>query len=196
MIRGSAADRRRSRRWLTGAGVAGLATIALVTTGCSTEDPNSPASLAQAPPHATAMPLDAPDGALVGPQPSALGTILVDGEGRTLYMFSNDPGNVSVCADSCAQDWPFVPAPSPLPAFLPGVTGSLGRTIRPDGGEQLTVDGHPVYTFAGDTAPGQTNGQGKVVDGGLWSVVSPEGRPVRSPEAAAAPANSSIGIPS
>jgi predicted lipoprotein with Yx(FWY)xxD motif len=176
--------------------VAGLATIALVTTGCATEYPNSPASLAQAPPRATAMPLQAPDGALVGPQPSALGTILVDGEGRTLYTFAKDPRNVSVCADSCAQDWPFVPAPSPLPAYLPGVTGGIGRTIRPDGGEQLTVDGHPVYTFAGDVAPGQTKGQGKVLDGGLWSVVSPAGMPVRTPEAAAAPANSSIGIPS
>jgi predicted lipoprotein with Yx(FWY)xxD motif len=195
MIRVCAADGSRPGRWFVGAGIAGLAAIALVATGCSTDDATSPAALAQAPPRATAMPLQAPDGALVGPQPSALGTILVDGEGHTLYAFGNDPRNTSVCAADCAQNWPLVPAPSPLPAFLPGVTGGIGRTTRLDGGQQLTIDGHPVYTFVGDTAPGQTNGQGKVLDGGLWSVVSPSGTPVRTPSAAAAPANSSIGIP-
>ena len=59
-----------------------------------------------------------------------------------------------------------------------GVTGGIGRTTRLGGGQQLTIDGHPVYTFVGDTAPGQTNGQGITIDGGLWTVVSPAGSPV------------------
>jgi predicted lipoprotein with Yx(FWY)xxD motif len=52
------------------------------------------------------------------------------------------------------------------------VTGQLGVITREDGTSQLTVAGHPLYTFAGDTAPGQTNGQGKTLDGGLWTVAS------------------------
>jgi predicted lipoprotein with Yx(FWY)xxD motif len=62
--------------------------------------------------------------------------------------------------------------------LLPGVSGALGSTTRSDGTEQLTVGGHPVYTFQGDSAPGQTNGQGITIDGGLWTVVSPAGAPV------------------
>jgi hypothetical protein len=61
---------------------------------------------------------------------------------------------------------------------VPGVTGELGATERDDGSAQLTVAHHPVYTFSGDAAPGQTNGQGVTLDGGLWTVVSPAGAPV------------------
>jgi predicted lipoprotein with Yx(FWY)xxD motif len=71
-----------------------------------------------------------------------------------------------------------VPAPTPLPASLPGVTGQLGTTARDGGEHQLTVAGHPVYTFAGDAAPGQTNGQNQNLNGGVWTVLSGAGAPV------------------
>jgi predicted lipoprotein with Yx(FWY)xxD motif len=61
---------------------------------------------------------------------------------------------------------------------LPGVTGAIGPTARSDGTRQLTVAGHPVYTFTGDSTPGQTNGQGMVLNGGLWTAVSPAGAAV------------------
>ena len=67
---------------------------------------------------------------------------------------------------------------------LPGVTGTLGTTPGAGGARQLTIAGHPVYTFAGDSAPGQTNGQGKVAFGGLWTVVSPAGAPEANPAGA------------
>jgi len=196
MTRGREADSFRRSRWWAGAGAVALMATALLATACSTDDPTSPAALAQAPPRVKAMPLAAADGALVGPQPTSLGTVLVDGEGRTLYEFAGDPQNKSACTGACAQNWRFVPAPSPLPAFMPGVMGALGSTARPEGTQQLTIAGHPVYTFAGDVAPGQTNGQGRVVDGNVWSAVSATGTPVQSSPAAAGPVSTSLaGIP-
>jgi predicted lipoprotein with Yx(FWY)xxD motif len=100
-------------------------------------------------------------------QSTSLGTILLDGRGRTVYVFANDKGNKSTCNGACAADWPPVPAPSPLAASLPGVSGALSTTTRSDGSHQLTVAGHPVYTFSGDSAAGQTNGQGITLNGGL-----------------------------
>jgi predicted lipoprotein with Yx(FWY)xxD motif len=178
-----AAVSRRGGRFAGLCAVAGAA-IALVTAGCATDDATSPAALAHDPPPMTAMPLQAADGALVGPQATRLGTVLVNGEGRTLYEFAGDQTNKSTCTGECAQEWPYVPAPTPLPAALPGVTGAIGSTSRPGGAKQLTIGGHPVYTYAGDTAPEQTNGQGRKTDGHVWSVVSATGAPVTSPKAA------------
>jgi predicted lipoprotein with Yx(FWY)xxD motif len=120
-------------------------------------------------------------GDAVSAQATSLGTILVDGRGRTVYVFANDKANASTCAGACAAVWPAVPAPAILPTSLPGVTGTLGMTARSDGGHQLTVAGHPVYTFSGDSVPGQTNGQGVNLNGGLWTVVSPSGAPDANP---------------
>ena len=120
-------------------------------------------------------------GDAVSAQPTSLGTILVDGRGRTVYVFANDKTNASTCTDACAAVWPAVPAPATPPTSLPGVTGALGMTTRSDGGHQLTVAGHPVYTFSRDSAPGQTNGQGVNLNGGVWTVVSPSGAPDANP---------------
>jgi predicted lipoprotein with Yx(FWY)xxD motif len=119
--------------------------------------------------------------AAISAQPTSLGTILVDGKGRTVYEFANDKDGMSACVEAYSANWPFVPAPASLPASLPGVTGTLGTTTRPDGARQLTVAGHPVYTFVGDSAPGQTNGQGINLNGGLWTVVSPADASVANP---------------
>jgi predicted lipoprotein with Yx(FWY)xxD motif len=151
------------------------AALALTAAGCASSSGGS----------AGPVPVPAATGDPVSAQPTSLGTILVDGTGRTVYDFANDKTSASTCTGACAANWPPVPAPTSLPASLPGVTGKLGTTIRPGGARQLTVAGHPVYTFAGDSAPGQTNGQGKVLDGGLWTVVSPAGAPEANPAGAA-----------
>jgi len=127
-----------------------------------------------------AGPVPSANGDLLSSQLTSLGTIVVDGKGRTVYEFANDKNGQSTCNGGCAANWPFVPAPSSLPTSLPGVTGQLGTTTRSDGRRQVTIAGHPVYTFAGDSAPGQTNGQGVVLDGGLWTAVSPAGSPLTS----------------
>jgi predicted lipoprotein with Yx(FWY)xxD motif len=153
-------------------GVTSMAVAALrLTAACS----SSPGTTPAAPGTPTAS------GATVSAQPTVLGTILVDAQGRTGYHFPNDETSASSCTGACAANWPFVPAPASLPVSLPGVTGKLGTTIRVGSARQLTVAGHPVYTFAGDSAPGQANGQGKVLDGGLWTVVSPAGTPEANP---------------
>ena len=117
-------------------------------------------------------------GAVVATATTGLGTIVVDGRGRTVYEFANDTGTRSTCDGECATDWPPVPAPATVPANLPGVSGRLGSTMRADGGRQLTVAGHPVYTFSGDSAPGQTHGNGITLNGGLWTAVTPAGSAV------------------
>lgn len=92
---------------------------------------------------AGSMPLPSATGVAVSAQATGLGTILVDGQGRTLYQFANDLNNKSTCTDACVANWPYVPAPDSLPADLPGVTGIVGTTTRDDGHHQLTVAGHP-----------------------------------------------------
>jgi predicted lipoprotein with Yx(FWY)xxD motif len=116
--------------------------------------------------------------AVVATASTALGTILVDGTGRTVYEFANDTGSTSTCDGGCASIWPPVVAPDSLPAPLTGVSGELGSTTRNDGSRQLTIAGHPVYTYVGDGAAGDTNGQGLDLNGGEWNVVSPAGSPV------------------
>jgi len=102
-----------------------------------------------------------------------LGEIVVDGDGMTVYMFDSDTqgGGASTCEGQCAANWPAVGAADGIPA-VDGVTGELGIITGADGQPQLTLDGWPLYFFAGDAAPGDVNGQG-VND--VWWVLSPAG---------------------
>ena len=97
---------------------------------------------------------------------SALGKILVDAQGRTLYHNTKESASVIVCTGSCASTWPPLVAPGALAA---GVPGALGTVSRPDGTTGVTYGGEPLYRFSGDSAPGDTNGQGV---GGVWFVVT------------------------
>lgn len=106
-----------------------------------------------------------------------LGTILVDGQGRTLYRFDADTGNPpsSHCNGSCATYWPPLRAGSG-PEQVQGVSSAmLGTVTRADGTKQVTLDGWPLYTYAADTAAGDTNGQDLNASGGLWWAVTPSG---------------------
>ena len=91
--------------------------------------------------------------------------VLVDSKGMTLYWFAIDTPSKSNCSGSCLTYWP--PVKGPLTAGS-GVTGTLGTITGTDGTKQATYLGHPLYTFAGDTAPGQNKGNGINQDGGLW----------------------------
>lgn len=91
--------------------------------------------------------------------------VLTDAKGFTLYWFTLDTPRSSRCERSCAALWP------PLigrPVAGPGVSGRLGTIVRPGGARQVTYDGHPLYTYAGDSSPGQANGNGLDVSGGYW----------------------------
>ena len=128
------------------------------------------------------------NGALLSTRSTSLGTVVVDDKGLTVYLFAVDSPGHSACTGSCLQYWPPVAAPSTLPASLPGITGTLGVLDRPDGTKQLTLDGWPLYTYAGDSAPGSTAGEGRNLSGGLWWAVSPAGSAVKS--AGASPSSS------
>jgi predicted lipoprotein with Yx(FWY)xxD motif len=107
------------------------------------------------------------------------GPILVDGSGRTLYLFMKDvpsSATVSTCTGQCAKLWPpFVAASSSISAETGVTSEEIGTITRPDGTKQVMYKNHPLYYFSKDSAPGQTNGQGV---GGLWFVVSADGDPV------------------
>jgi predicted lipoprotein with Yx(FWY)xxD motif len=147
---------------------------------------DSPAAAPPAATSSTSASGSSGSGSVLSAQSTGLGTILVDSRGRTVYVFANDKANVSNCDAACAANWPPVSAPTPLPASLPGVSGAIGMATRSDGSHQLSVAGHPVYTFTGDSAAGQTNGQGINLNGGVWTVVLPTGAPDTSPSGAGA----------
>lgn len=114
-------------------------------------------------------------GATVAVRDTDLGTILVSNDGLTLYLFEQDTGSESTCYDACAGAWPPLTT-SGEPQAGDGVDASkLGTTDRTDGSTQVTYDGHPLYFFVQDSAPGDTNGQGVDGFGAEWYVLSPAG---------------------
>ena len=91
--------------------------------------------------------------------------LLTNAKGFTLYWFVPDSPNKSVCYGDCAAYWPPVAGNA---SAGPGVTGTIGTIKRTDGTTQATYDGHPLYTYIGDSAPGQDGGNGINLNGGLW----------------------------
>jgi predicted lipoprotein with Yx(FWY)xxD motif len=104
----------------------------------------------------------------------ALGDILVDGDGMTLYLFDNDTEGVSNCSGGCLNAWPPLSTQS-APVAGSGVNAELGTITRSDGTMQVTVNGLPVYYFANDNAAGDTAGQGV---NSVWWVIDADGEKV------------------
>jgi predicted lipoprotein with Yx(FWY)xxD motif len=99
-------------------------------------------------------------------------TVLTDAEGFTLYSFAPGTPSRSNCNGTCAGYWPPVTG---TPAAAPGVTGKLGTIKRPDGTTQAVCNGHPLYTYIADTAPGQAHGNNLNLNGGLCHEVTVSG---------------------
>ena len=99
-------------------------------------------------------------------------TVLTNAKGFTLYWFAPDTSARSVCYGTCAAYWPPVTG---APVARPGVTGRIGTISRTGGGTQVTYDGHPLYTYVGDTAPGQVSGNNLDLNGGFWHEVTAAG---------------------
>jgi predicted lipoprotein with Yx(FWY)xxD motif len=98
-------------------------------------------------------------------------TVLTNAKGFTLYSFAPDTPTKSACNGACAQFWPPVKGA----ATASGVKGTFGTIKRSDGSTQTTFDGHPLYTFAADTAPGQAKGNGLNEEGGVWHEITTSG---------------------
>jgi predicted lipoprotein with Yx(FWY)xxD motif len=148
--------------------VAVAALFALAMAGCS--DDGGTDDGAEAPPEETAE-------ATVAVEDSDLGQIIVDDEGKTLYVFLADEGSDSTCYDDCEAAWPPLTVDGD-PVAGEGVDAALlGTTEREDGSTQVTLDGHPLYYFGSDETADDINGQGV---GEVWYVVSPEGEAIQA----------------
>jgi predicted lipoprotein with Yx(FWY)xxD motif len=112
----------------------------------------------------------------VGLAENALGDILVDGAGYTLYLFDNDTAGVSTCSGTCLVNWPPL-LTGYAPVALTDVTAEIGQITREDGSTQVTVNGLPAYYWQGDAEPGDTDGQGR---GGVWWVMTADGSAIRN----------------
>lgn len=151
--------------------------VALAVAGCGSSNNTSSAPAPGQGGHAT-----------VDVANTGLGNVLVDSQGRTLYLFGKDSGSKSACSGACATNWPPV-TDSGNPTVSGGLKSSKVATSARPGAKQVTYNGHPLYRFAGDQKPGDTSGQGVNAFGAKWYVLSPSG----SQLTASAPSSSSSG---
>jgi len=115
------------------------------------------------------------DGVVAVAKGSDLGPILVDSKGFTLYDFHKDKGGTSACYGACAATWPPLTAEGAPKATSGAQSSQLGTTKRKDGAVQVTYAGWPLYTYAADSKPGDTNGQDVSSFGAQWYALQPNG---------------------
>jgi predicted lipoprotein with Yx(FWY)xxD motif len=109
---------------------------------------------------------------------TSLGSVLADSSGHTLYLLTSDTATKVACTGGCTQIWaPLMVANGAMPQAGTGITGTLGVVTR-DANKQITIAGHPLYTYTADDGPGQANGQGINSYGGTWYVLSSSGAAV------------------
>jgi predicted lipoprotein with Yx(FWY)xxD motif len=158
--------------------IAGIAVIALAVGGGSakTRPQHTPAA-----------------GSAISIRSSALGRTLVDAQGRTLYLFAGDRTNVSRLSAAGLSVWPRFIATGPVKASNGAQAAKIGTITSPAGVRQVTYNGHPLYYYVGDSAPGSTRGQGLNQFGALWYVLGSAGNAVTSSprNSTVAPASSS-----
>jgi predicted lipoprotein with Yx(FWY)xxD motif len=148
--------------------VAVVALFPLVMAACSGDEGTDEGTGAQP---------EQPADPTVAVEDSDLGQIVVDAEGKTLYVFLADEGSDSTCYDDCEANWPPLTVEGD-PAAGDGIDASLlGTTEREDGSTQVTLDGHPLYYFGADETPDDMNGHGVSE---VWYVVSPEGEAIQA----------------
>ncbi len=103
----------------------------------------------------------------------SLGPVVVSSKNVTLYHNTQENSGQIVCIGQCASAWPPLLLPSGVSAPTgSGLSGKLGTITRPDGNVQVTLNGFPLYTYSGDSGPGQANGQGL---SGVWFALTPAG---------------------
>lgn len=112
-------------------------------------------------------------------QDATLGSFLVGEDGKTLYLLTKDPKGSSSCTGNCASAWPPFTLDAGETALAGvGVTGTISTIQRPDGSTQVAINGVPLYYFSGDSAAGDTQGEGS---NGVWFVVGADGAAIKAP---------------
>ena len=161
----------------------GLVAVALIAAACSSSSTSAPPSSSSSPAAGASSAAPAsPSSSGTALKTATIGgaTVLTNAKGFTLYSFAPDTATKSNCNGSCASFWPPVKGPATAGS---GVTGTLTTITRSDGSMQAAYDGHPLYTYVGDTAPGQAKGNGLNLSGGVWHEVTASGgaAPAQSP---------------
>ncbi|HEX6780812.1 MAG TPA: hypothetical protein VF125_02140 [Solirubrobacterales bacterium] len=166
-------------------GLALLAVLAVAAAGCGSGDSTSGGGYGGkgGSENSTASPEMKPatsgeaggDGIVSAAEVGDLGTVLVDSEGLTLYDFHKDKGGNSSCYGACAGAWPPLLTDGNPQAQGPAERGMLGTTKRKDGTVQVTYNGWPLYTYAGDKGPGEANGNDIDQFGAEWYALQPNG---------------------
>ncbi len=112
---------------------------------------------------------------------SGVGTVLVNSEGKTLYMFAPDKESEVTCTESCAAVWPPLKVEAGEEAEASGEVKAslLGTLPDPEGGEVVTYAGWPLYTYVADAKPGVATGQAVNLNGGYWYTMSPSGKIIK-----------------
>jgi predicted lipoprotein with Yx(FWY)xxD motif len=169
-------------RWWVVPGIAAAAVV-LAACGSSTTPPSS---------SSTTNPAANAASVAIKTMSTSKGTVLVTASGLTLYWFANDTATQSNCNGSCASYW------KPLLGSAAAVSGAslphgFGTVKRSDGQLQITYDGHPLYTYTGDTTSGQLNGNGLDASGGMWWAITPTGSELGASTAASTSGSSSSG---
>jgi predicted lipoprotein with Yx(FWY)xxD motif len=146
-----------------------LAVSAVVVAGCGSSNSSSGSTSAS-----TTTPAPTSRSATVDLRTTSLGRVLVDSSGRTLYLFEKDKGPRSTCSGACAGAWPPVTTTGAPTAGM-GVAAAQLKTTMGPGGKQVLYAGHPLYTYVGDSGPGQTTGEGLNQFGAEWYVLGANG---------------------
>ena len=168
-------------------GAAGLVAAVLLVVACGSSASSSSSTVQSSSPAAAAgsSPAASSSGTTLMSRTINGTPVLTNSAGFTVYWFAPDTSTTSKCTGSCATYWPPVKGPATAGS---GVSGTLGTITRPDGTTQATYDGHPLYTYAADTAPGQNKGNGLNASGGLWHEVTVSGTaPASSPSTSSPP---------
>jgi predicted lipoprotein with Yx(FWY)xxD motif len=162
-------------RWLVPVGAI-AATLVIAACGSSSSTGNSGSGSGSS--RAASAPAASSGGALSTTKIGSA-TVLTNSKGFTLYWFVPDTSTASKCNGSCAKYWPPVPGPASAGS---GVTGTLGVITRSNGAKQATWDGHPLYTYVGDTSPGMAKGNGLNLSGGVWHEIVLSGHAAPAPK--------------
>ena len=192
---------RRGRRWLSAGALGAAAVLALAACGKSTTagtgSTSSPSSSAT-----SSSPTANADAAITVATATipGVGTVLVNGNGQTLYLLSSEQGGKLTCTDAngCTKVWPDTELPSGKTAGIAGtgVQASLLSTVKTaDGKLYLTYNTFPLYTFTGDTKTGTAAGQGITSFGGTWSAITPAGVAATSTSSAPTPSGKASTTP-
>jgi predicted lipoprotein with Yx(FWY)xxD motif len=168
----------RNRRWAA----VGLAAVALFAAACGSSGSAGTTGAGRTTP--ASSPTNGSSSATLASAKIGGTTVMTDSKGFTVYWFALDTTGKSNCSGTCATFWPPVTGPVTAGA---GVTGTLSTLTRADGTTQATWNGHPLYTYKADTAPGMNSGNGLNASGGVWHEI------VLSGKAAPAPKSSSSG---